>query len=149
MIHVGVDTGKHTAVAFYNTDSKSITKLVNTDFWGCIALANLIPSHDRANYVFHIEITKTKAVWHNGKTFNKGKADTTAFNVGMVYRESQLLIEGIKSMGFRVIERKPKGKKNAAQVKAITSYNDSTNQHSRDAIMLVWGRKCIANPKNY
>lgn len=85
-------------------------------------------------------------VAHHAPTFRHLKAEgqnahtlsKIARNVGQVTREAQLLVEGLKRLGYTVVEVKPQGKKNQAEFKRITGWQKRTNAHERDAGMMAF-----------
>jgi len=80
-----------------------------------------------------------KASWHAAKNMN------IAANIGMKVGQNQavgkLIVQSIRAAGLNVIEVKPTSKKlDADQFKRLTKYQGRTNQETRDAAMLIWGR---------
>lgn len=64
-----------------------------------------------------------------------------AQNVGMNKKEASLMMTFLQKMGFEVRTIRPQSKKlSADEVQRLTGYTKSTNQHTRDAIMLILGR---------
>jgi hypothetical protein len=129
---IGIDPGKKTAIAVYDSTLKRIVDVFNTDFWGAIEYLQSEQNDTSIKQVI-IEVPRTKTNWH------KKGCDITSANVGGIYREATLLADGIERMGLKVIRQHPQGKVGAAYVKKITGYQGRTNQHTRDSIMLCWG----------
>ena len=130
--YIGIDPGKKTAIAVYDSTNKRVIDVFMTDFWGAYEyLEN--EQHDILIKKVIIEVPRTKTNWH------KKGCDITSANVGGIYREATLLADGIERMGLKVIRQHPQGKVDAEYVKKITGYKDQTNEHIRDAIMLCWG----------
>lgn len=139
---IGIDPGNHTGLAVYSRDDHAIIYAAETTFSGAIAY---ITSHyDRAIIV--IETPSNKRVWHGGA--NQAARDATAINVGMVIREAQLFAQMLEYLGRKnerhyVIKTPPpqRGltKLTREQVRKITGYDERSNGHVRDAIMLCWG----------
>ena len=64
-----------------------------------------------------------------------------AQNVGMNKKEADLLIKYCKKENIPYKAVKPtKSKVDAKYFKTLTKFQGSTNQHQRDAAMLVYGR---------
>lgn len=63
---------------------------------------------------------------------------THARGHGSVKREAQLLIEGLEDYGYDVRRCRPAGKVNHDFFTRLTGYPHRTNQHTRDAAMLVY-----------
>lgn len=126
--HIGIDPGKNTGYAEYIVETGELL-LETIDFWACYNMLKLMP---RRGVLVHIESPKTKHNWH------ASKCNTTSVNIGMAYREMELLAEGIERLGFHVKRIHPQGKVDAKRFRQITGYKGSTNQHVRDAGMLAY-----------
>ena len=129
---IGIDPGKKTAVAVYCSTTKRIIDVFMTDFWGAFDYLQAEQNDALIKKVI-IEVPRTKSNWH------KKGCDITSANVGGIYREANLLADGIERLGLKVVRQHPQGKVDAEYVKRVTGYKDRTNEHSRDAIMLCWG----------
>ena len=130
--YIGIDPGKKTAIAIYDSTTKRIIDVFMTDFWGAYEYLEA-EQHDILIKKVIIEVPRTKSNWH------KKGCDITSANVGGIYREANLLADGIERMGLKVIRQHPQGKVDAAYVKKVTGYQGKTNEHTRDSIMLCWG----------
>ena len=130
--YIGIDPGKKTAIAVYCSITKRIIDVFMTDFWGAYEYVQ-----DNQNDILIkkviIEVPQTKTNWH------KKGCDITSANVGGIYREANLLADGIERMGLNVVRQHPQGKYNAEYVAKLTGYKKRTSEHARDAIMLCWG----------
>lgn len=130
--YIGIDPGEKTAIAVYCSTSKRIIDVFMTDFWGAYEYVQ-----DNQNDILIkkviIEVPKTKTNWH------KKGCDITSANVGGIYREANLLADGIEKLGLKVIRQHPHGKVDAEYIKKYTGWQKATNEHKRDAIMLCWG----------
>ncbi len=138
MIVIGIDPGKTTAIAVYDKENKKITSVSESDFWGCYRWLDQ-GIKDSQGYSLNtvecivIEVPRTKTNWH------KKGCDITSANVGGIYREAELLADGIGRLGFKVIRQHPQGKYTHKQVVKLTGWTERTNEHKRDAIMLCFG----------
>ena len=129
---IGIDPGKKTAIAVYCSITKRIIDVFMTDFWGAYEYLQAEQNNALIKQVT-IEVPRTKSNWH------KKGCDITSANVGGIYREANLLADGIERLGLKVVRQHPQGKVDAEYVERVTGYKDRTNEHSRDAIMLCWG----------
>ena len=128
---LGVDPGKKTGLAVYDRHEKKIVKIRNTDFWGAYGyLYTCCPT----DYEVYIEVSRCKANWH------ESKHPTTSANVGGIVREANLLADGIEQLGYIVHRSHPRGKVDKKVIKIITSYEGRTNEHTRDAMLLCYGK---------
>lgn len=135
MIHVGIDPGTQTGFAWWNETSGEFV-CRTTDFWGVIDTMTHDVFFSRPVTIVHIEVPSSKTLFAG-----RNKRLGAAGDVGAVVRESQLLAEGIRRLGYKVIEHTPaeKGKKlDAETFRRLTGYSGRTNQHERDAGMLCW-----------
>lgn len=125
---IGIDPGKTTGVAV-SVDGE-LARMVTTTFWGAYELILDYKDNSLTRIKVVIEVPKTKANWHGPKA---------AHDVGRVCREAELLAEGIERLGVEVIRQHPQGKLNHEQFTRITGWGKRTNQHCRDAGMLIYG----------
>lgn len=147
MIYVGIDPGVHTGVCAWDSKAKKIILIKTMDFWEVIDFFEGQAHSDHEN-AFTVVIENSAL---NKPTFVKSGGDTNlkmqkiSRNVGSNQRESVLLIEGIKRLGFTVQEIRPTGKQgtkrkwSAEYFKKLTGISKAS-QHARDAAMLVFGR---------
>ena len=129
---IGIDPGKKTAIAVYCSITKRIIDVFMTDFWGAYEYLQAEQNNALIKQVT-IEVPRTKSNWH------KKGCDITAANVGGIYREANLLADGIDLLGLKVVRQHPQGKVDTEYIKRITGWKKPTNEHKRDAIMLCWG----------
>ncbi len=146
---IGLDPGKSTGVCLYDKSQKVIIMLDTLDFWEVFDLIkelSFIHSHidHQGKLSFVIENSSlnkpTFAKAGDGKELTRQKISR---NVGMNQRESVLLIEGIRRLGYEVKEVTPSkksaytGKITVPMFKAMTGWKGTSSQHARDAAMLV------------
>lgn len=129
---IGIDPGIKTGVAVYDKTLGRLVDVFITDFWGAYEYTK-DNQHDILIQKVIIEVPQTKFNWH------KSQHSTTSANVGGIYREANLLADGIEKLGIKVIRQHPQGKTTHDQIKRLTGWNKPTNEHTRDAIMLCWG----------
>lgn len=80
-----------------------------------------------------------KSSWHAAKS--NSISARIGKNVGENHATGKLLQQAIEAENVKVILCKPTSKKlNAEAFKSLTKIQTRTNQETRDAIMLVWGR---------
>jgi hypothetical protein len=137
MICIGCDPGKSTGIAI--AQNGKIVELLTTDFWGSVDIFNAYP-----NATVVIELPNTKHVWH--KSSNEKTTQRTGVNVGSCIREAELLIKWLHKESRNYIIQKPKGKLNAGQFNKITGWTKQSNQHERDAGILVHGFMLLSRP---
>ena len=136
---IGIDCGKKTGLAIWDTDLNKFDLVKPCKISSCISTIN----DEYCNRSTHIIVEKprTKAVWHFGKKgISASKTDTIAVNVGMVIRESEIMVEMLEYLGYSVRTCHPIGKNGNKKddFKRITGYSGVTNQHTRDAGLIAF-----------
>lgn len=145
---IGCDPGVSCGIAIYDTMERKFLLVDTTDFWGAIDAARAYEPN---------EVLIVVEVAHHAPTFRHLKAkgqnvhmlSKIARNVGQVTREAQLLAEGLRRLGYKVIEKAPFGKKKGADGKysaeadrrefeQLTGWTGRTSQHARDAARLAF-----------
>lgn len=139
---IGIDPGVKTGIAWMRVRPMEIEQVETTTFWGAYEqLKEIADSDPNATKQIIVVIENggsISPVFHNAKT--KAAQNKTAKRVGGNNRESDLLAEGIRRMGFRVFRATPRQtKKSAEYMRRVTGYEGRTNEHNRDAIMMIWG----------
>lgn len=154
MIYIGIDPGVTTGFAAWDGKLRKFIVIKSFSFWDCI----LEVQYYKDNFIFgcgrdSIEIsgkqvkqiviedpnfnrpTFVRANSVNDHTFNK-----ISQNVGSNKRDAQLLIEYCTLKQLPVTPIRPTMRKQTAkEFKTLTKYDGTTNQHGRDAAMLVFG----------
>ena len=139
---IGIDAGKDTGMCFYNTDRKEVCDLKTTDFFGCIHELKMLKNLSVKVYIEDPNLNKPVFITETMKKKAVQVALRKAQNVGMNKREASLLIQWMKENGIDYETIRPTQKKlNDEQFRRITGYNKRSNQHVRDAAMLVYWRE--------
>ena len=113
------------------------------NFWNA---HDRIIDHGAKETAVIIELPANKAIYHNHGQ-NKKAMGRTGVNVGSVIREAELLAERFIGLGYQVVTVRPQGKASAANVEELIGITQRTNQHVRDAIMLVWRHRMLLKIK--
>ena len=132
----GVDCGAYTGLAIYDAREKKITEFKTTDFFGAIAF---IKTLSRETVKIIVEIPSDFIYSRND--FQKGAVrDRMAINIGMDRRESELLAEACRRLGFAVKGVMPvRAKKwTAQQLERYLGIGGRTSRHVRDACRLAF-----------
>lgn len=134
---IGIDPGVSCGYAVWNRRMKRFDVVDTLTFWEVMDRVQVFSPHEAKVIVEVAHFAPTyrhlKAEGTNANTLSK-----IARNVGQVTREAQLLVEGLRRVGYTVQEVKPQGKKDAAEFKRITGWPGRTNQHERDSAMLAY-----------
>lgn len=137
MYNIGIDPGKTTGVAVFCTDRRMLIVVRSMTFWDAYDFVQ--------DYDFGIvgevvvEVPNSKHVWHEAAASTRAIQRQGA-NVGSAIREAELLAEGLERLGYKVKRVQPRGKVDASKFTQWTGWALSTNQHARDAAMLVYRR---------
>lgn len=136
MIYIGIDCGKNTGIAICY-DGK--IKLINSDFWHAFHYIKDTFDTEKTKVIIE-DPSKIRTIYAKNRHQSKMATAKIAQDVGGVKRESELLADGLEWAGFLVERVKPNNtKKDAKTIKRITGYGGRSNEHTRDALMLVYG----------
>lgn len=131
---IGIDTGTKTGIAIsvggslQRVESMTITKAMQ-----------LVSEYPPGTTKLFIEDAR-KWIGFNGKTKS---TDARLQGAGSVKRDAAIWEDWCKENGYHAVFVKPMGKglkKSAEEFKRITKWTGRTNEHSRDAAMIVYGR---------
>jgi hypothetical protein len=157
-IYIGIDPGANTGFAVWNRvrSGQYFSQIECTDFWGAIDKLEefhlmLCPQHD-LKLVVVIEASNLNRSMH-ASTMDKIAGTPSeklrrilkmAQDVGGVKRECELLMKWCERNGITFIAAQPTAKSytklKADRFTQLTGWKARTNEHSRDAAMLVWGK---------
>jgi hypothetical protein len=139
---IGIDGGTKTGFAVWDSEKKQFATIKTIDFWE--AYEWVCNAYSTEQCVVYVEDpAQNKRVWKR-PGMKDHEYSQKCQNVGMVKKESELMIRGLHRHGFTVIAIRPqKGsytKMSAEAFKNITKYTGRTSEHARDAAMLVFQR---------
>src|SRR5690606_10499143 len=132
---IGIDTGVNTGIAVWRdgelqcVESMTITK----------AMRKILTRYPHKYTRLYIEDAR-KWIGFNGKT---KATDARVQGARSVKRDGKIWEDWCKEHDYEVVFVKPMGKglkKSAEEFKRITKWEGKTNEHSRDAAMIVYGR---------
>lgn len=132
---IGIDTGVKTGIAVWedgklqSVESMTITK----------AMRKILTAYPYQTTKLYIEDAR-KWIGFNGK---KKATDARLQGAGSVKRDAKIWEDWCKEHDYEVVFVKPMGKglkKSAEEFKRITKWEGKTNEHARDAAMIVFGR---------
>jgi len=143
MIYVGIDTGTHTGMAVW--DNRLRTFLSIDEFQIHVALEKCLELKEKAEsdgvkLLIRVEDARQRT-WF-GKPISREEERKKLQGVGMVKRDCNIWEEFLTDKGFEFQMVPPKNnatKLDADRFKVITGYQGRTNEHKRDAAMLVFG----------
>jgi hypothetical protein len=132
--YIGIDTGVNTGYAIYKRENKSF-ELVTCDTIHrfIIHVYDYYITGDLKDILFVVEDARQVQ-------FNTDKM--RAQGAGSVKRDAKIWEDYLKYIGANYMMVRPKKsltKLDAETFKATTGWTERTNEHARDAAMLVWG----------
>lgn len=133
---IGIDTGVNTGVAVWQDG-----ELLAVESMTITQAMRLIQDFDNKRGIVKLYIEDArKWIGFHGKT----KATQARIQgAGSVKRDAKIWEDWCKENGYEVVFVKPMGKglkKSADEFKRITGWQGRTNEHARDAAMIVYGR---------
>lgn len=142
---VGIDAGKDTGLAAWDTSEKRVTEILTLNFWG--TYFHIIEKYSAVDTIVIIEDPNLNKPTFNRSWVKSAKANTAVSqNVGGVKRETHLLAEGLSAYGFTVYAVRPGTKKwDKDTLKMYTGWAGRTSQHGRDAAKLIVGHSGKSN----
>lgn len=140
--YIGIDPGATTGFALWLPNEK-LLKLQSFDFWDTVyELNNYFTLYEQRLLVVIEAAWKIKTSYrrHDDESPQRGMLKINR-NVGSANREAELLAQYVKRNQVQILEITPNARKiGCVQFRQLTGYTGQTNQHTRDAGMLVWGR---------
>lgn len=136
---IGVDPGLKTGVAFWDIGRQQFTMITSGAWWD---IYDLLRSQDPCRASMVIEDSSA-----NNFIYSRHGRDVTrriSRNVGMNQAYARLLIDGLRRIGFvvqTIVPHRHRRKLDATTFSRIVQWHGSTDQHGRDAAMLVFGVK--------
>lgn len=136
MLMIGIDPGTVTGVAIWDVDEKTLVDVNSFSILQAIYYVGLMAKH--AEVCLYVEDPNTWIPFGN----RRGTAARLQ-GAGSIKRDFAIWMEFATERNIKVIRTRLQGtlkKLPAAQFKLITGWQDGTNEHGRDAAMLVFGR---------
>lgn len=161
-LYYGVDPGEKTGVAVWNMHYKRITRIETIDFWKLYKSAERMADpnfHETeeawrnymASIVFVVEnpalnkSTFNRGIWEKDIEDGSKRAiqEDISRKVGANCREAELLIKGLRELGYQLEEVRPHGRKGEIRkqdhekFRKKSGYRQRVSQHGRDAGLVV------------
>lgn len=138
MIYIGIDTGVHTGYAEYDSVHKRLLTV------SCLkihqAMHEIIKLRDLDIPIFVRVEDARQRTWYGYHTAKQDRARLQG--AGSVKRDCQIWEDYLKDLGvdFQMVAPKHNATKmDAKTFQNVTGWKGRTNEHSRDAAMLVYG----------
>ncbi len=156
--YIGVDPGEKTGVAEWHTRKKKILRIRTMSFWELYkeAARRADPNFHATEQSLRTYLASVVYVvedpGQNKPTFDHSQTDPKvrekiSQDVGRNCREAELLILGLRELGYTVETVRPLGqsgvqrKKRHEEFRRHSGYTQRVSQHGRDAASLVIGRE--------
>lgn len=135
-IYIGIDTGVNTGIAVWNQDSKKLIKVETMKIHEAMKLVEShIDNHGRKQVVVHFEDARLRK-WFG----NSGREQLQG--AGSIRRDCTIWNDYLEDLGIEYKAVAPKNnttKLSAETFRKITGWTGRTNEHGRDATMLIYG----------
>ncbi len=144
MIFIGIDTGVNTGIAIWDNRKRSLecvsSKMIHEAMedvkrWKESALVN------GERLIVRVEDPRQRT-WFDTDKMSREEERKKLQGVGSVKRDASIWDDFLKDLGVEyemVAPKRNKTKTTHAYFKAITGWKQRTNEHGRDAAMLVFG----------
>lgn len=143
MYYVGIDTGTHTGFAVWNNRTRQFESIDEFKLYKALEKCHELRKRAEAEgtrICIRVEDARLRT-WF-GKPMPREEERKKLQGVGMVKRDCNIWEEFLTDYEFEYQMVAPKNnatKLSADQFKAITGWKERTNEHKRDAAMLVFG----------
>ena len=133
---IGIDPGKNTGMAVYDKKEKRLLSVESVAIHVCFQKVILfVKKYGRSNVFIRIEDARLRT-WFGDSGPEKWKG------AGSIMRDCTIWEDFLKDLGASfelVAPRRNKTKTDASFFKKATGWIGRTNEHARDAAMLVYG----------
>lgn len=144
-LHIGIDTGTHTGIAVWDSrgqcfraiEDMPIHKAMET-----VAKYKEIAAQEEARLYVHVEDPRQRT-WFGTERMSREEERKKLQGVGSVKRDASIWEGFLSDMGVwfeMVAPKRNVTKLTHESFVAITKWKGRTNEHKRDAAMLVFGR---------
>ena len=142
MIYIGIDTGVHTGYAVYDSRIQQLTAVGTDKIHNVMQLVsglNDVSKEKGDNIRVRVEDAR-KRTWYGFHTAKQDRARLQG--AGSVKRDAQIWEDFLTDLGvdFEMVAPKNNATKLTAEsFRQLTGWAGKTNEHGRDAAMLVYG----------
>ncbi len=142
MYYVGIDTGTHTGYAVWDNRKREFVTIEELPIWQALKrVVELRKQAEEEGTTVRIRVEDARLrKWY--KPMSREEERKKLQGVGMVKRDCNIWEGFLEEYKFEFQMVAPKDnatKLSQEQFKAITGYKKQTNEHKRDAAMLVFG----------
>lgn len=144
MLAIGIDCGKHTGMAIWNTKTQAFEKVVTTQIHDALRVVYKYASGDWPCDGLRVYFEDARQRTWLPKEASWGEVKGRAMLSGYVKRDAVIWQDALTDWGVPFEAVKPQQgmtKWTAETFAAITGWKGRTSNHARDAALLVFGRK--------
>jgi hypothetical protein len=147
MIAIGIDTGSNTAVAVWDTDEQAIISLTTYRgaMYGALRQVEQVAAEAEGRVLIRFEDARMRrwVPWYKDERRNRGRAQ----GAGYVKAHCQIWEDFLRDLSARnprvdvkaIAPGRNTTKLSAEAFNRITGWQGKSNEHERDAAMLVFG----------
>lgn len=145
MLYIGIDTGVNTGVAVWDNRRRSFTMIKTMKIHEAMEMvrdtAELAKHCNADPIVVRVEDPRQRT-WYGTERMSREEERKKLQGVGSVKRDATIWEDFLKDLQVEfemVAPKRNKTKLTSKQFKQITGWMPATNEHNRDAAMLVYG----------
>ena len=141
MIYVGIDSGKNTGYAVWDTQSKNLLEVKTILIHQAMKSVEELNAQNPGKVIVRVEDARQRT-WFGTERMSRDEERKKLQGVGSVKRDATIWEDFLVDLGVKFEMVAPKRnvtKMNSDTFKTYTKWAKRTSEHSRDAAMLVYG----------
>lgn len=141
MIYVGVDTGVNTGFSEWDSQKRCLLSVCSLPIHKAMYRVKVLHELHKENLVVRVEDPRQRK-WFGTERMTREEERKKLQGVGSVKRDATIWEDFLKDLGVRFEMVAPKQnvtKLTQETFKRYTGWSSKTNEHGRDAAMLIYG----------
>lgn len=141
MIYVGVDTGVNTGFSEWDSQKRCLLSVCSLPIHKAMDRVKVLHELHKENLVVRVEDPRQRK-WFGTERMTREEERKKLQGVGSVKRDATIWEDFLKDLGVRFEMVAPKQnvtKLTQETFKRYTGWSSKTNEHGRDAAMLIYG----------
>lgn len=141
MIYVGVDTGVNTGFSEYDSKKRCLLSVCSLPIHKAMERVKVLHDLHKEELVVRVEDPRQRK-WFGTERMTREEERKKLQGVGSVKRDATIWEDFLKDLGVRFEMVAPKmnvTKLTQETFKRYTGWSSKTNEHGRDAAMLIYG----------
>lgn len=141
MIYVGVDTGVNTGFSEYDSKKRCLLSVCSLPIHKAMERVKVLHDLHKEEMVVRVEDPRQRK-WFGTERMTREEERKKLQGVGSVKRDATIWEDFLKDLGVRFEMVAPKmnvTKLTQETFKRYTGWSSKTNEHGRDAAMLIYG----------